>query len=230
MRSILYLFLTCMSSFATELGLPGSRSFAIMFEFRVASFPVVAEYLSISKFSHDCSLLRYLKNFPGGLWPNLTPIPETVLKIYAGRSVNFERRHIDHGHRIHCSTASGQIPAYHALRQHTSHGLLPVASFFMLPVVSVAGSTPESVVAERVFLGNFSFKLNTPHVYKHFAELFPFRLNVGGTVCLSMREDKSGKARPLSKHTRNGQSGTERPCQLHIPTRPKAKTNNWTHS
>ena len=32
----------------------------------------------------------------------------------------------------------------------------------MLPVVSVAGSTPESVVAERVFLGNFSFKLNTP--------------------------------------------------------------------
>ena len=50
-----------MSSFATELGLPGNRSFAVMFEFRVASFPVVAEYLSISKFSHDCSLLRYLK-------------------------------------------------------------------------------------------------------------------------------------------------------------------------
>lgn len=227
-----------MSSFATELGLPGNRSFAVMFEFRVASFPVVAEYLSISKFSHDCSLLRYLKNFPGGLWPNLTPIPETVLyilwsplhdKIYAGRSVNFERRHTDHCHRIHCSTASGQIPAYHALRQHTSHGLLPVASFFMLPVVSVAGSTPESVVAERVFLGNFSFKLNTPHVYKHFAELFPFRLNVGGTVCLSMREGKSGKARPLSKHTRNGQSGTERPCQLHTH-QTKGQNYNWTHS
>lgn len=40
----------------------------------------------------------------------------------------------------------------------------------MLPIVAVTGGISQAVVAERVLLGKFSFKLNTPHVYKHFAE------------------------------------------------------------
>lgn len=220
-----------MSSVASELGLPGNRSFATMYEFRLASLPIVIEYLSISKFSHDCSLVRYLSSFPGSLWPQLTSEPKTVLyilwsplhdKIYAGRTIGFERRHLDHCHRIHCQNAPGQIPAYHALREHVSHDLLPVASFFMLPVVAVEGMTPESVVAERVFLGNFSFKLNTPHVYKHFPASFPHRRNIGGATSLHTNRHAHGRnERTLARHARTKH---KHKAALTIPAKPKVNS------
>lgn len=179
MRSMLYMFLACMNSFAHELGVPGNHSFVALLELRLACAPIVVEYLFLSHFAHDQSLIRYIASFPGSLWPDLSRIPATTLyilwsplhdKVYAGRTINFVRRHLDHTHRIHCPHAPGQIPAYFAFREHASHDILPSAPFFMLPIVAVTGGISEAVVAERVLLGKFSFKLHTPHVYKHFAE------------------------------------------------------------
>ena len=153
-----------MNVFANSLGHPGNHSFAAMLEMRIAATPVVVEFLSLSQFSHDAALVSYVQKFPGNLWPEQQPESHNLLyvlwsplhdRVYAGRTVNFERRHTDHCHRIHSPTAEGQIPAYHLLRESTRDQIFAVASFFMLPVVAVVGDVSQAVDAERVFLGNF---------------------------------------------------------------------------
>ena len=225
LRSMLFMFLACMSSFANELGVPGNHSFVALLELRRACAPIVVEYLFLSHFAHDQSLIRYIASFPGSLWPDLSRIPATTLyilwsplhdKVYAGRTINFVRRHLDHTHRIHCPYAPGQIPAYFAFREHASHDILPSASFFMLPIVAVTGGTSEAVVAERVLLGNFSFKLNTPHVYKHFPESRVGRRRGGLVIPLSSKRTLGRSTRPLARHTK-----TCIHTPLRIPTKPR---------
>ena len=94
-----------MNSFAHELGVPGNHSFVALLELRLACAPIVVEYLFLSHFAHDQSLIRYIASFPGSLWPDLSRIPATTLyilwsplhdKVYAGRTINFVRRHLDY--------------------------------------------------------------------------------------------------------------------------------------
>lgn len=108
------------ASFAHELGVPGNHSFLALLELRLACVPIVVEYLFLVNFAHDQSLIRYIASFPGSLWPDLSRIPATTLyilwsplhdKVYAGRTINFVRRHLDHTHRIHCQTCTGSNPS-----------------------------------------------------------------------------------------------------------------------
>ncbi|OLQ00129.1 ERAD-associated E3 ubiquitin-protein ligase doa10 [Symbiodinium microadriaticum] len=173
---VLLLFMACMGRVAGTMEVPGNHALSTVLEIRLACIPIVVEYLSLSSFDHDVSLVNYLTRFPGSRWPHMSPIPANTLYVlwyplhsflYGGRTVNFLRRHTDHSYRIHNPSATGQIPAYFFVREKATPELPAVASFFMLPVVGVSGGVPEAVAAERVFLGNFCFKLNTPHVYKH---------------------------------------------------------------
>ena len=206
---MLLLFMACMGRVAGTMEVPGNHALSTVLEIRLACIPIVVEYLSLSSFDHDVSLVNYLTRFPGSRWPHMSPIPANTLYVlwyplhsflYGGRTVNFLRRHTDHSYRIHNPSATGQIPAYFFVREKATPELPAVASFFMLPVVGVSGGVPEAVAAERVFLGNFCFKLNTPHVYKHLSrhalELVSpktalKRKTLGPIVALDVREHSS---------------------------------------
>ena len=233
-----------MCSVAGKLGLPGNCALSVLLELRLASLPIVAEYLSLSTFDHDQSLLAYLKKFPGGLWPDMASIPSNALYVlwsplhshmYAGRTIDFNRRHTDHSYRIHNPGATGQIPAYFFLREKVHAEIPPVASFFMLPVVAVNGGVPEAVAAERVFLGNFCFKLNTPHVYRHLSHvalelvnpgLLKRRKNLGPAIPLvALQPLDSAKAtvhtsHPLARHVKK-QRGSRGLAVPALPTKPQ---------
>ena len=103
------------------------RNFETLFAIRMLAAPVAVEFLSLSTFDHDTSLVAYLQKFRSSAWPDLSHLlqSENALyilrspftdKVYAGRTVNFRRRHTDHFHRIDNPSAAGQIPAYHVIR------------------------------------------------------------------------------------------------------------------
>ena len=233
-----------MCSVARKLGTAGNCSLSALLDLRLVSLPVVIEYLSLSTFDHDVSLVAYLKRFPGGLWPHLTTIPCNALyvlwsplhsHVYAGRTVDFNRRHTDHTFRIHNPGATGQIPAYFFFREKVHSELPAVASFFMLPVVAVDGGVHEAVAAERVFLGNFCFKLNTPHVYRHLSHealelvnpsLARRRKILGPAVPLRAPQSHSPDQallqcqRPMARHLRK-QRGFRAVGMLRLPSKPQ---------
>ena len=134
-----------------------------MYCIRQIALPVIIEYLSISRYAHDVSLVRYLSKFPGSMWPYLSFDHANLLYIlwsplhdrtYGGRSTNIAHRHFKHCYNISFPETTNQIPAYFVLRDMQYDGMLAVATFFMLPVIRVNGQMEEAVAAERVFLGN----------------------------------------------------------------------------
>ena len=154
---------------------PASCKYQTMFAVRMASLPVIVEFLSLSSRHHDVQLLRYLTSFPGSVVPNLQTAIESgnllyVLwspltdKVYGGRTTSLIERHRQHFCRISDRFVQGQIPAYEVMRVTSPDGVCPDASYFMLPVVQVCGGIPEAIAAERVFLNGYVFKLNMPHV------------------------------------------------------------------
>ena len=135
--------------------------------------------------------------------------PFTV-KVYAGRTVNFRRRHTDHFHRIDNPSAAGQIPAYHVIRNLAPSGTHPASMYFMLPVAQVEGDRRDAVIWERAFIHGWAFKLNAPRVYHHvplhvLRVLNPvkFGLRTGACAQTTVQLVKQAHGRRLSRTTRN---------------------------
>ena len=156
---------------------PSSCKFQLMLAVRMASLPVVAEFLFLSTRHHDVQLTRYLESFPGSVFPNMRSATESgnllyILwspftdKVYGGRTTCLIETHRQHFCRIADSDMSGQIPAYEVIRATAPQGIVAAASFFMLPVVEVPGGMPRAILADRVFLNGYTCKLNVPHVRK----------------------------------------------------------------
>ena len=131
-----------------------------------------------------------------------TPYGALSLTKYAGRTVNFRRRHNPN--------AAGQIPAYHVIRNLAPSGVHPASMYFMLPVVQVEGDRRDAVIWERAFIHGWAFKLNAPRVYHHvplhvLRVLNPvkFGLRTGACAQTTVQLAKQAHGRRLSRTTRN---------------------------
>ena len=137
LRAMLAILCAILGSVSDATALRSSgRDFETLLAIRVLATPVAIEFLSLSNFDHDASLVAYLQRFRNSAWPDVLRLweSENVLyilwspftdKVYAGRSVNIRRRHTDHFHRIDNPAATGQIPAYHVIRDLAPHGVHP---------------------------------------------------------------------------------------------------------
>ena len=141
---------------------PSSRDFESLFSLWMSALPVMVEYLSLSIFAHDVSLVRYLLRFPGSTWPNLHACigSENLLyllrspftdKVDGGRTINLHRRHIDDFHRIDNAEAVGQIPDYQVIRELVPVGHRADAFYSLVPVVEFPGDITDAVVREKMF-------------------------------------------------------------------------------
>lgn len=181
LRAMLAILCAILGSVSDATALRSSgRDFETLLAIRVLATPVAIEFLSLSNFDHDASLVAYLQRFRNSAWPDVLRLweSENVLyilwspftdKVYAGRSVNIRRRHTDHFHRIDNPAATGQIPAYHVIRDLAPQGVHPASMYFMMPIVQVDGDARDAIVWERAFIHGWAFKLNTPRVYNHVA-------------------------------------------------------------
>ena len=184
-KCFLILIFTCaqftLSFLHNKRGGSGFHKWQFFSKIQSYLYHLAAECIYCDFILYDSGLFNYLANFPNTCWPsNIYEREDNSNWIYmlwcpyhklhyAGCTMNKHRRMNQHFYLIQNQSMDEQLPAYHAIRQckHPVAFDLPIYNYLFIPLIQTPGDSTDMHAWESTFLNNYTWQLNTPHVFQH---------------------------------------------------------------